>query len=115
MGSARVTSPCSTGWLDRLQLRITQAGQWSGPMALSCTIQVGRIDYNPVSYRPANGRAQVTSPDCTGWPDRLHPRTIQAGQWSGPMALPCTIQVGRIDYTPVSYRPANGVGLWHFP
>src|SRR5882757_5942692 len=89
-----------TGWPDRLQPR---------------TIQVGRIDYNPVSYRPANGRGQVTSPYCTGWPDRLKPRTIQASQWSGPMALSCTIQVGRIDYNPVSYRPANGEGLSHFP
>src|SRR6266436_4846625 len=75
-------------------------------------------------------RARVTSPYRTGWLDRLQPRIIQAGKWSGPMALSCTVQVGRwrgpeslpctalvgrIDYNSVSYRLANGVGLWHFP
>jgi len=66
-----------TGWPDKLQPRIIQAGKWSGPMALSCTVQVGR--------------------------------------WREPKSLPCTALVGQIDYNPVSYRLANGVGPWHFP
>jgi len=60
-------------------------------------------------------RAQVTSPYRTGWPDRLQPCIIQAGQRRGPESLPYTALVDRIDYNPVSYRLANGVGPWHFP